>query len=143
MRCRFKNLIWLAAVLLAVQAVTGCVSLRIEKVQEGADLLPPRGEFMREKTSLGEILAYHGAPAEVVEMSGDFALHYRRALSRGMSFSIGLPLKYALLPNPSLRANGDLLRYDTAVFIFSQDGVLKDMQYEKGTQRPLWKDYWQ
>lgn len=142
MRCLFNNRTWLAAVFFLAQAVSGCVSLQIEKTQEGVDILPPRGEFAPEKTSLDEILACYGAPAEVVDLNGDFALHYRRALARGASVSIGFPLKYTFLPNPSIKANGDLLRYDTAVFIFTADGVLKDMKYGKGTERPLWEDYW-
>jgi hypothetical protein len=142
MRCLSENRIWLTVVLFLAQAVSGCLSLQIEKAQEGVDILPPLAEFTPEKTSLDEILAYYGAPAEVVDMNGDFALHYRRALSRGASFSIGFPLKYTFLPNPSIKANGDLLRYDTAVFIFTADGVLKDMKYGKGTERSLWEDYW-
>ena len=142
MRCLFNHRTWLAVVLFLAQAVSGCVSLQIEKAQEGVDILPPRDEFAPGKTSLDEILADYGAPAEVVDLSGDFALHYRRALARGASVSIGFPLKYTFLPNPSIKANGDLLRYDTAVFIFTADGVLKDMKYGKDTERPLWEDYW-
>jgi hypothetical protein len=142
MRCLSESWIRLAIVLFLAQAVSGCLSLQIEKTQEGVDILPPLAEFMPMRTTLDEILAYYGAPAEVVDMHGDFALHYRRALSRGASLSIGFPLKYTFLPNPSIKTNGDLLRYDTTVFIFAADGVLKDMKYSKGTERSLWEDYW-
>jgi hypothetical protein len=142
MRCRFDNILWLAAALLIVQAVSGCISLQIEKVQEGVDLLPPPDQFVREKTSLQEVLSCYGAPTDLVDLNGDFALHFRRALYRGINFSIGIALKNALLPNPSVEAAGNLLRYDTAVFIFAADGVLKDMKYEKGTARSSWEDYW-
>ena len=60
-----------------------------------------------------------------------------------MKVSIGIPLKYAVLPNPGVESAGYLVRYDTVVFIFSADGVLKDMKYEKGTSRSFWEDYWQ
>jgi hypothetical protein len=142
MRCRFNNIIWLTAALLIAQAISGCVSLQIEKIQEGVDVLPPPDEFVREKTSLKEVLSNYGAPTDLVDMNGDFALHFRRALYRGMNVSIGIPLKNALLPNPSVETSGNLLRYDTVVFIFTADGVLKDMKYEKGTGRSLWEDYW-
>lgn len=143
MRCPSNRIIRFAAALLIAQALSGCVSLRIEKIQEGADVLPPPVEFIQKKTSLEEILSRYGAPTDLVDMNGDFALHYRRALYRGMKVSIGVPLlKYALLPNPSLESAGNLLRYDTAVFVFAADGVLKDMKYEKGTGRSLWEDYW-
>jgi hypothetical protein len=142
MRCPFNSIIRVAAALLIAQAISGCVSLRIEKIQEGADVLPPPVEFIQKKTLLEEILSCYGAPTDLVDMNGDFALHYRRALYRGMKVSMGIPLKYALLPNPSMEATGNLLRYDTVVFIFTADGVLQDMKYEKGTSRSLWEDYW-
>jgi hypothetical protein len=142
MRCPFDSIIRVAAALLIAQAISGCVSLRIEKIQEGADVLPPPVEFIQKETLLEEILSCYGAPTDLVDMNGDFALHYRRALYRGMKFSMGIPLKYVLLPSPSMEANGNLLRYDTVVFIFKADGVLKDMKYEKGTSRSLWEDYW-
>jgi hypothetical protein len=142
MRCRSNNIIWAAAALFIAQAVCGCVSLRIDKVQKGVDVLPPPDEFIRKKTSLDEVLSRYGAPADLVDMNGDVALHYRRALYRGMNVSIGIPLKDVLLPNPSMETAGNLLRYDAVVFIFTADGVLKDMTYEKGTGRSLWKDYW-
>ena len=142
MGCPFNSIIRVAAAMLIAQAISGCVSLRIEKIQEGADVLPPPVEFIQKKTLLEEILSCYGAPTDLVDMNGDFALHYRRALYRGMKVSMGIPLKYALLPNPSMEATGNLLRYDTVVFIFTADGVLQDMKYEKGTSRSLWEDYW-
>jgi hypothetical protein len=141
MRCRFNNIIWVTAAVLIAHAISGCVSLRIEKAQEGADVLPPPVEFAQKKTLLEEILFCYGAPTDFVDMNDDFALQYRRALYRGMKVSIGIPLKYALMPSPSMESAGNLLRYDTAVFIFTPDGVLKDMKYEKGTNRSLWEDY--
>ena len=143
MGCRFNNIIWVTGAMLIAQAISGCVSLQIDKIQEGVDVLPPPIEFLQKKTLLSEILSSYGAPTDLVEMNGDFALHYRRALYRGMNVSIGIPLKYALLPSPSLKATGNLLRYDTVVFIFAEDGVLKDMKYDKGTGRSFLGDYWQ
>jgi hypothetical protein len=142
MRCRFNNIIWVTVALLIAQAISGCVSLQIDKIQEGVDVFPPSIEFLQKKTLLAEILSSYGAPTDLVEMNGDFALHYRRALYRGMNVSIGVPLKYTLLPSPSMKATGNLLRYDTVVFIFTDDGVLKDMKYDKGTGRSFWEDYW-
>ncbi len=142
MRCLSNSIIRVAAALLLAQVLSGCVSLRIEKMQEGVDVLPPPVEFIQKKTLLEDVLAGYGAPTDLVDMNGDFALHYRRALYRGMRVSMGIPLKSVLLPNPSMEAKGNLLRYDTAVFIFTADGVLKDMKYEKGTSRSLWEDYW-
>jgi hypothetical protein len=38
---------------------------------------------------------------------------------------------------------GDLALHDAIVFIFTPDGLLKDMRYEKSTSRPLWDTYWE
>lgn len=143
MRCRFEVILRLAAVLLLAPALWGCVSLKIEKSQEGVDVLPPPDEFVRGKTSLKEILSCYGAPDDLVDMNGDFALHFKKALYRGINFSIELPLKNVAVPNPSVETSGDLLRYDTVVFILTADNVMKDIKYEKGTSGSLWGDYWQ
>jgi hypothetical protein len=144
MRCPFNIIIRVAAALLIAQAISGCISLQIDKIQEGVDVLPPPVEFLQKETLLEEILSCYGAPTDLADMNGDFALYYRRALNRVMNVSIGIPfLKSALLPNPSMEATGNLLLYDTVVFIFTADGVLKDMKYEKGTSRSLWENYWQ
>ena len=143
MRCPFNIIIRVAAALLIAQAISGCISLQIDKIQEGVDVLPPPVEFLQKETLLEEILSCYGAPTDLADMNGDFALYYRRALNRVMNVSIGIPfLKSALLPNPSMEATGNLLLYDTVVFIFTADGVLKDMKYEKGMSRSLWEDYW-
>lgn len=143
MRCRSDTIIRLAAVLLIPLAISGCISLRIDKIQEGVDVIPPKDEFIRAKTSLKEILSYYGAPDDLVDINGDFALHFRKALYRSINISLGIPLKNIALPNPSIATTGNLLRYDTVIFIFTADNVLKDIRFEKGTSRSLWEDYWQ
>jgi hypothetical protein len=142
MRCPFKSIIRVASALFIAQATSGCISLEINKIQEGVDVPPPPVEFFQKKTLLEEILSSYGAPTDLVDMNGNFALYYRKALYRGMNFSIGIPLMHELLPNPGIEATGNLSRYDTVVFFFTADGVLKDMRYEKGTSRSLWEDYW-
>jgi hypothetical protein len=143
MRCRFDTLIRKAVVLLIPLAISGCISLRIDKIQEGVEIFPPTDEFARGKTSLQEILSCYGAPDDLVDMNGDFALHFRKALYRSLNISLGIPLKNIALPNPSIATTGNLLRYDTVIFIFTADNVLKDIKFEKGTSRSLWEDYWQ
>jgi len=89
MRCRFDSTIRIAAVLLIPLAISGCISLRIDKIQEGVDVLPPTEEFARGKTSLKEILSCYGAPDDLVDMNGDFALHFRKALYRRINITLG------------------------------------------------------
>ena len=142
MGCRFDLIPRVTATLWIAVAVSGCVSLQIEKYQEGCDFLPLADGFVPGKTSLKEILSRYGAPDDIVEMNGDFALYFKRALYRGMNVSIGIPLKDVFLLSPSVKSAGNLIRYDTAVFIFTADQVLKDMRFENGTSRSLWGDYW-
>jgi hypothetical protein len=120
----------------------GCVSLQIEKFNDGADVPPPPDEFIAGKTSLKEVLSYYGAPTEIVHMKGSFALHYRRTLYRGVDISIGIPLSDVFKPSPKFDSRGNLSRYDTVVFVFTSEGLLKDLKYEKGTSRPLWSTFW-
>jgi hypothetical protein len=143
MRCHFRNIVWIMIALLAGYVISGCVSLRIEKINNGADILPPPEGFMAGKTSLQEVLLYYGAPTEVIDMRGYLALHYQRKFYRGGHVSVGIPLGDVYGANPKLDARGDLVLHDAIVFIFTTDGLLTDMSYEKSTSRPLWDTYWE
>ena len=140
MACRSDRTVCLAAAVAAL-LLSGCVSLQVQKVRQGADLVAPAG-LTPGVTSLQEVLSRCGAPDEIVDLDPDYALHYRHTLQRGANISVGIPLKYVWLPNPSVEARGNLQRYDAAVLIFTADGVLKDLRYEKATERPLIRDYW-
>jgi len=141
MRCLSNKIIKILLIFFLGPFLGGCISLQIEKFNNGAEVRPPPVEFRTGKTSLQEVLSYYGAPTEIIHLKEAFALHYQRALYRGAEISIGIPLRDALKPN--LDARGNLFRYDAAVFIFTPEGVLKDLKYEKGTSRPFWKTYWE
>jgi hypothetical protein len=142
MPCRSNAIVWPAVAFFTALMLGGCLSLKFEKVQEGAQVPAPPSEFAPGKTSLQDVLSRYGAPTDLEDMNDDFALHFSRALYRGVKASLGIPLKNSLLPNPSVETDGDLLRYDTAIFIFTADGVLKDMKFDQGTERSLWEAYW-
>ena len=142
MRCHSKNFIWIITAMLIGQVIFGCVSFHIDKINDGVDIPTPPDEFKAGKTSLQEVLIYYGAPAEIVNMKGHFALHYQRTMDRAGHISIGVPLIDVLKAGPTLNARGNLLRHDTVVFVFTPEGLLEDMKYEKGTNRPLWDTFW-
>ncbi len=142
MRCHSKNFIWIITAMLIGQVIFGCVSFHIDKINDGVDIPTPPDEFKAGKTSLQEVLIYYGAPAEIVNMKGHFALHYQRTMNRAGHISIGVPLIDVLKASPTLNARGNLLRHDTVVFVFTPEGLLEDMKYEKGTNRPLWDTFW-
>ena len=142
MECRFKRIPWAITLLLFSQILYGCITFRMEKVNDGADVQPLPQEFVVGKTTLTDVLASYGAPADVVDMKGHFALHYERAFYRGGNLSLGIPLTDVLRVSPTLDATGNLQRYDSAVFVFTLDGVLSEMNYARGTSHPLWETYW-
>ncbi len=142
MRCHSKKALWILVVVLTGQFVLGCVSFQIEKIKNGTDVPPPPAEFTPGKTTLSEVLSHYGAPAEIVDMKGNFALHYQKAIYRGGRLSIGIPLSEVLKAGPRVGGAGNLLRLDAVVFVFTPEGMLNDMKYESGTSRPLWDTFW-
>ncbi len=136
---RFPRLI---ALLLLCQILCGCPSVRIEKVSKGADVKPPPQEFAFGRTTLEEVLSIYGAPFNVVDMKGYFAITYLRTFYRGANLSLSIPFNEIVRVSPAFDAAGNLSRYDEAVFIFNSEGILAGMSYEKGTAHPLWKTYW-
>jgi len=142
MRRRSKRLPGATILLVACLILGGCLSLRIDKVTDGAEVKPLPREFAVGKTTLADILASYGAPADIVDMKGHFALHYQRSFYRGGQLSLSIPLSDVLKMSPKLDAAGNLVRYDAAVFIFTPDGVLSEMTYENGIARLLWDTYW-
>jgi hypothetical protein len=143
MRCHSNKAPLILILLLIGPVLWGCISFRIEKIKDGADVPLPPVEFMVGETTLSEVLSFYGAPAQIVNMKGHFALLYQKAIYRGGHLSIGIPLGDVAKVSPSLSSMGDLLRYDTVVFVFTPDGLLDNMKYENGTSKPLWNTFWQ
>ena len=83
MRCHYRASAWIMIALLAGLVISGCVSLRIEKINDGGEILPPPEGFAAGKTSLQEVLLYYGAPTDIIDMQGHLALHYQRTFYRG------------------------------------------------------------
>jgi hypothetical protein len=142
MECRFNRILWAMTLLLLSHILYGCLSFRYDMINNGADVQPLPQEFAVGQTTLTDVLVSYGASADIVDMRGHFALHYQRAFYRGGHFSLSLPLSDVLQASPRLDAAGNLWRYDSAVFIFTPEGVLSEMSYEKGTSQPLWNTFW-
>jgi hypothetical protein len=141
MERRSKRLFTALALALCL-ALGGCLSLRIEKVNDGPEIKTPPQAFTVGKTTLADVLTAYGAPVDVVDMKGSFALYYQRSFYRGGQLSISIPLSDVLKVSPSFNAAGNLLRYDTAVFTFTPDGTLSAMTHAKDSDHPLWGTYW-
>ena len=143
MERRSNRIFQVMTLLLLCQILCGCPSFRIDRITDGAEVKPLPQEFAVGKTTLADVLNSYGAPSDLVDMKGLFSIHYQRTFYRGGQFSLGIPLNDLLKMSPSFDTTGNLTRYDEAVFIFTPDGILSNMMYEKGTDHPLWKTYWQ
>ena len=88
---RSKRHLGVAILLVASLILGGCLSLRIDKVTDGAEVKPLPQEFAVGKTTLTDILASYGAPSDIVDMKGHFALHYQRSFYRGASSPFPYP----------------------------------------------------
>ncbi len=132
----------LISLLLATLVLSGCVSFRVDRISKGAEVPPPAPELKKGSATLTEVLVRHGAPTDILDLQGKFALVYRRSYYRGGQVSIGIPLSDIIKTSFNLEAAGNLLRHDMLVFIFTRDGVLEETTYEKGTDRPLWNTFW-
>lgn len=128
--------------LVTLLVLSGCVSLRVDRISKGAEVPPPAPELKKGIATLTEVLARHGAPTDILDLQGKFALVYRRSYYRGGQISVGIPLSDVIKTSFNLEATGNLLRHDLLVFVFTPDGILEEVTYEKGTDRPLWNTFW-
>ncbi|OPY91049.1 MAG: hypothetical protein A4E72_00327 [Syntrophus sp. PtaU1.Bin208] len=129
--------------LLIGTVMSGCVSLRLEKGTEGRPLPETASALEPGKATLTEALQLYGAPDHVGDLSDGFALAYERNAYRGVSLSLGLPLSDTIKVSADMTARGSLIRYDTLMFFFNREGVLRHSILERGSRTPLWKTYWQ
>ena len=124
------------------QCLSGCITLRYDQLTDGSDVKPIPKEFLVGTTTLADVLAFYGAPANIANMEGRFALFYQKAFYHGGQISAGIPLSEMLRSSPKFDAMGNLQRYDAAVFVFKPDGILSEMSYVKGTDLPMWNTFW-
>jgi hypothetical protein len=143
MACHFKFGKFSMLLLLLSLIVSGCVSLRFDRINQGAEVPLPAAELKEGKTTLAEVLARYGAPTEIVDMEGKFALLYKKSFYQGGQFSLGLPLSDVLIgANLKMEAVGNLLRHDILALFFTPDGILTETMYERGASHPFWGSFW-
>jgi hypothetical protein len=143
MACHFKFSRCSIFLLLLSLIVSGCVSLRFDRVNQGAEVPLPTAELQKGKTTLAEVLTCYGAPTEIMDMQGKFALLYKKSFYQGGQFSFGIPLSDVLAgKNFKIEASGNLLRHDLLALFFTPDGVLTETKYERGASHPFWGSFW-
>lgn len=143
MACRFNFRPLALGLLLTTLVFSGCVSLRFDRINRGADVPAPAAHLKEGTATLAEALGHYGAPTEIVEMEGKFALLYKRSFYQGGQISIGIPLSDLFLqPNARLEATGNLLRHDLLALFFTPEGILAETMYERGASHPFWGSFW-
>jgi hypothetical protein len=147
MECRSKARRAMSGALVVIllligAAMTGCISLRLEKGAEGRPLPEATPALEPGKATLTEVLQFYGAPDRVGALADGFALTYGSSAYRGLSLSAGLPMSDTVRVSADMTARGSLIRYDTMMFFFTKEGVLSYSILEKGNRTPLWKTYW-
>jgi hypothetical protein len=129
--------------LLLILIFSGCVSLRFDRINKGADVPMPSADLKEGKATLADVLKHYGAPTDVVDMNGKFALLYKKSFYQGGQISIGIPLSDLLFqPNLRVEAAGNLMRHDLLALFFTPDGILSGTMYERGASQPFWESFW-
>jgi hypothetical protein len=136
---RFKIIRILIPLLISGIFISGCISFEMVKGIEGSPVTPPGDTIHVGKTTLETVLLLLGAPDQLAEMEGKDLLVYEQALYRDNRISVGIPLGDITGPNIDLSAYGTLVRYDTLALFFSPDGILRDIVFEKGSDRSYMK----
>ncbi|MBA4396711.1 MAG: hypothetical protein C0394_04925 [Syntrophus sp. (in: bacteria)] len=143
MACRFNVTALALGLLLTILVFSGCVSLRFDRISRGADVPAPAAHLKEGTATLADVLNHYGAPTDVVDMEGKFALLYIKSFYQGGQISIGIPLSDLFLqPNARLEATGNLLRHDLLALFFTPDGILAESMYERGALHPFWGSFW-
>lgn len=129
--------------LLLILIVSGCVSIRFDRINKGAEVPMPAAELREGKTTLSEALARYGAPTDVVDLDGKFALMYKKSFYQGGQISLGIPLSDLFFQSSiKMEATGNLLRHDLLALFFTPDGILTETMYERGASHPFWGSFW-
>lgn len=143
MACRFNIRSLALGLLLTTLIFSGCVSMRFDRINKGADVPEPAAHLKEGTATLAEILSHYGAPTDVVDMKGNFALLYKKSFYQGGQISIGIPLSDLYFRSSlKIEATGNLLRHDLLALFFTPDGILAETMYERGASQPFWKSFW-
>lgn len=133
----FVKLVLVASILLNLW---GCVSYRYERRVEGVSIENPGDVYPLGETTISDVLSHLGAPDEIHSLDNTDLLVYRRSLFQKSGLSLGVPfLDVAVGGSVEFSARGALARYDTLTFWFSPQGTLKDMVFEKASDRSYLK----
>lgn len=143
MACHFNFRPLALGLLLLTLIFSGCVSVRFDRINKGADVPTPAVGLKEGTATLAEVLKQYGAPTDIIDMDGKFALLYKKSFYQGGQISLGIPLS-DLLFQSSLRveAAGNLLRHDLLALFFTPDGILVETMYERGASQPFWESLW-
>jgi hypothetical protein len=141
MDCRFNHRV--TALLLTFclfLGLSGCLSYEYTRRIDGVEIEAPGDQYSVGKTTIGDVLQNLGAPDDVFSLDNKDLLVYRRSVLQQNRLSIGIPVfDVATGGSIDMSASGALTRYDVLSFFFNPQGLLEDLVFEKGTDRPYFK----
>jgi hypothetical protein len=125
---------------LIVAFLSGCITYRIDRAVNGAELHNPGDTFLVGTSTIGDVLLNMGAPADILSTDNHDLLIYERSLLYENRLGVGIPLfDIAAGGSADVSTYGSLTRYDSLVFFFKPDGILDRMVFEKGSNTPYLK----
>jgi hypothetical protein len=137
MACLFRTIL---VFLIAPIIVSGCISLRIDKLNIGNAVPGPVEQLKENQSTLQDALKVCGAPFEVIDLEGRIVLVYEKEFYKGADLSFGIPVTGSLTgAGPNLGGYGSLWKYDRLALFFSPDWVLRSKVYAKGSEDPFFK----
>jgi len=143
MGCPFKCKVpcgTLIAAFILIGMLSGCISYEYSRQIVGVNIEDPGDNYPLGTTTIADVLATLGAPDDVFSLDNKDLLVYQRSLLQESGLSIGIPIfDVATGGGIDISASGTLTRYDVLSFFFDTQGMLEDVIFEKGTDRPYLK----
>ena len=141
MGCRFNHRVRVLLLTICLFfGLSGCLSYEYTRRIDGIEIEDPGDHYSVGTTTIGDVLRNLGAPDDVFSLDNKDLLVYRRSVLQGNRLSIGIPVfDVATGGSIDMSASGALTRYDVLSFFFNPQGLLEDLVFEKGTDRPFFK----
>lgn len=131
-------------ILLWILATSGCLSYRVLREVEGSPVAAPSETLRIGSTTLQDVLTLYGAPSRIVPLEGRDLFMYTQSVYVQNSIAFGIPLTDFAGSSVSFSGYTNLTRYDLLAMVFTPEGILEDMVFEKGSGLPyletLFKD---
>ena len=124
--------------------LSGCLSYQYERQINGMEIKDPGDAYPLCETSIADVLSDMGAPDEVYALDNKDFLIYERSILKESGLTLGIPIVNTVAGGSAkISASRALRQYDILVLIFNPHGILENIIFEKGSDRPYLKTLFQ